>query len=111
MNTKLNKSDYVILAVFYVISAAINILDYYQDQEDLIEYLIDIPMFMVTSFLGVLIFMYFIIPSFLVKKKNYLLFAFWGLITVSFIGIIERITGFLSSSSAANAGICKIKSV
>ncbi len=100
MNTKLNKSDYVILAVFYVISAAINILDYYQDQEDLIEYLIDIPVFMITSFLGVIAFMYFIIPAFLIKKKNYLLFAFWGLLTVCFIGILERVAGFLSSGAA-----------
>ena len=34
----------------------LNILDYYRDKNDLIEYFVDIPMFILTSFLGVLTF-------------------------------------------------------
>ncbi|CAM1346049.1 sensor histidine kinase [Tenacibaculum crassostreae] len=97
MNTKLNKSDYIILGVFYLISLILNILDYLNQNNKLLEYLVDIPMFIITSFIGVLIFMYFIIPRFLVQQKKYFLFAFWGIIVVLFIGIIERIVGFSSS--------------
>ena len=100
MNTKLNKSDYIILGIFYLVSVSINILDYYKDQQDLIEYLLDIPTFVITSFVGVIIFMYVIIPKFLIKNKNYFLFAFYGLLTVALIGIIERVVGFASGGGS-----------
>ncbi|CAL2077511.1 sensor histidine kinase [Tenacibaculum sp. 190524A02b] len=97
MDTKFSKTDYIILAIFYTVSVIINILDYYEDNEDLIEYLIDIPMFVSTSFIGVIVFMHFIIPSFLIKQKKYIPFTLWSLLTIVTIGIIERFTGFLSS--------------
>ena len=100
MNTKLNKSDFLILAIFYIISATLNFFDYYNQKNDLIEYLMDIPMFIITSFAGVLIFMYYIIPTFLVKHKKYAHFAIWGLATVTLIGIIERVTGFISGGNS-----------
>ncbi|TVZ56666.1 histidine kinase [Lutibacter sp. Hel_I_33_5] len=100
MNTKLKKSDYIILVIFYVISAALNFLDYYNQNNELIEFLVDIPMFIVTSYIGVLIFMYFIIPKFLVEQKKYIQFAFWGLLVVLFIGIIERVVGFISGGNS-----------
>lgn len=97
MNTKLNKSDYIILGIFYLISITLNFFDYYDQDETLIEYLIDIPMFVITSFLGVMTFLYFIIPNYLIKKKRYLLFTFWGVITILAIGVIERVTGFFTN--------------
>lgn len=96
MNTKLNKSDFIILAIYYFISVVINIVDYYKESQDLIEYLLDIPTFVITSFLGLLLFMYVIIPKFLIKEKNYVKFVFSGLLTIILIGVIERFIGFYS---------------
>lgn len=100
MNTKLNKSDFLILSIYYLISATLNIFDYYNQKNDLIEYLVDIPVYICTSFFGTLIFLYFIIPNFLVKHKKYLHFAVWGLFTVTSVGVIERITGFVSGGNS-----------
>ncbi|MDB2385602.1 histidine kinase [Polaribacter sp.] len=97
MNTKLDKSDYLILAIFYFISVVINVFDYYKEKQDLIEYLLDIPAYVITSFSGVLLFMYFIIPRFLIQKKSYTKFVFLGLLTIILIGTTERFVGFYSS--------------
>lgn len=76
MNTKLERTDYVILAIFYGISSILNVFDYLDQDAKLIEYLIDIPNFSLTSFLGILVFMYFVIPRFLIEKRRYFYFAF-----------------------------------
>ncbi|UAM98301.1 histidine kinase [Polaribacter litorisediminis] len=99
MNTKLDKSDYIILTVFYLISITLNIFDYLDQDATLLEYLVDIPMFVITSLSGVLLFMYFIIPRFLLKKKNYILFALYGLLVITSIGIIERVVGFSTGNN------------
>lgn len=99
MNTKLNKSDYIILAIFYALSIALNIFDYYNDKNSLVEFFVDIPMFIITSFIGVLIFMYWIIPKFLVNHKKFFHFAFWGLFVILLIGVIERVVGFMSEGN------------
>ena len=100
MNTKFDKSDFSILSIYYSLSVILNLFDYYNQNNKLIEYFIDIPMYIITSFTGVLIFMYFIIPEFIIKRKRYLHFAFWGVLTVTAIGIIERVTGFLTHGSS-----------
>lgn len=99
MNTKLNKSDFIILGIFYVISITLNIFDYLDQNATLLEYLIDIPMYVITSLLGVLIFMYSIIPKYLTQKKNYFLFALFGLLVITSIGVIERVTGFATGGN------------
>lgn len=99
MNTKLNKSDYIIFGIFYLISAILNVFDYVDQDATLKEYLIDIPMFIITSFLGVVVFIYFIIPKFLIQKKNYILFALFGLLVITSIGIIERVVGFATGGN------------
>ncbi|WP_397445248.1 sensor histidine kinase [Polaribacter sp. R77954] len=99
MNTKLNKSDYVILGIFYLISATLNVFDYLDQNATLIEYLIDIPMYVITSCLGVLIYVFFIIPRFLIHKKNYILFAIFGLLVITSIGVIERVVGFATGNN------------
>ncbi|MBL4605534.1 MAG: histidine kinase, partial [Flavobacteriaceae bacterium] len=71
MNTKLNRSDYLLLLLFYIASATLNCIEYYNDGEDLIEYLIDIPASTIFGLTSLFVFMYFIIPSFLVKQKKY----------------------------------------
>ena len=94
MNTKLERTDYVILIIFYGISSVLNVFDYLDQDAKLIEYLIDIPNFTLTSFLGILVFMYVIIPKFLIQKRRYFHFAFWGVLVVCAIGVIERTVGF-----------------
>ncbi|MCG1035381.1 sensor histidine kinase [Polaribacter sargassicola] len=100
MITKLNKSDYIILGIFYLISATLNVFDYLDQDATLFEYLVDIPMFVITSFLGVVVYTYFIIPNFLIKTKNYFLFAFFGLLTITIIGITEKVVGFATGGNS-----------
>ena len=52
MNTRLDKTDYIILLIFYVISATLNTFDYLDQETKLLEYFTDIPMFLITSYLG-----------------------------------------------------------
>jgi sensor histidine kinase YesM len=99
MNTKLDRTDYIILIIFYTISAFLNVFDYRDQNATLIEYFIDIPMFVITSYLGLLVFMYYIVPNYLVKQKRYILFAVFGVLTVAMIGIIERVTGFATGGN------------
>ena len=99
MNTRLDRTDYVILIIIYGISSILNVFDYLDQDAKLIEYLIDIPMFSITSYLGILLFMYYIIPNFLINQKKYFQFAFLGLLTICTIGIIERITGFMTGGN------------
>ena len=96
MNTKLNKTDYIILGVYYAISIILNLFDFYNDDKNLMQYVIDIPMFQVTSILGVVSFLYWLIPNFLIKEKKMLHFIFLGLVVIILIGIVERLLFFIS---------------
>lgn len=78
MNTKLNKTDYIILGVYYAISIILNLFDFYNDDKNLMQYVIDIPMFQVTSISGVVSFLYWLIPNFLIKEKKCCILFFWG---------------------------------
>ncbi|MEE9361948.1 MAG: histidine kinase [Cellulophaga sp.] len=96
MDTRLNKSDYIILAIFYGVSAIINCYSYYLDKNDLLEYLVDIPTITITSLCTILLFMYWLIPNFIVKQKKYFLFAFFGLIILIVNGGVDYAVGFWS---------------
>ncbi|WP_299243942.1 histidine kinase [uncultured Aquimarina sp.] len=96
MNTKLNKSDYIILAIVYAVTIIFNCIDYYREDNDLIEYLIDIPLAAILSFVIILIFMYWLIPNYVVKEKKYAQFVVFGLIVMCFFGAIDYVAGFWS---------------
>lgn len=96
MSTKFNRSDFIILGIFYVISASLNVFDYLDQDAKLIEYLVDIPIYVATSLFGVIVFMYLIIPKYLIERKRYIHFAIIGLLTILLIGVIERITGLIT---------------
>lgn len=100
MSTKFNKSDFIILGIFYLISATLNVFDYLDQDAKLIEYLVDIPVYILTSLFGVIVFMYFIIPKYLIERKKYIHFAIIGLITILSIGVIERVTGLITEGRA-----------
>ena len=94
MKTKLDKTDNIILALIYGVSAFLNVFDYLDQDSKLIEYLLDIPTYVIASYLAILLFVYYIIPNFLIKKRRYFLFALLGLITVCAVGVTENVVGF-----------------
>ena len=43
MNTKLNKSDWIILAIVFGTTVILGCFDYYKEGNKLIEYIVDFP--------------------------------------------------------------------
>ena len=99
MDTRLNKSDYIVIIVTYMVSILINSLDYYQEGNMLKEYIIDFSVGIITSFSTVLLFMYWIIPNFLVRQQKYFHFVFFGLLVLFLNGIMDFTAGFWSGDS------------
>lgn len=99
MNTKLNKTDYVLLGIVYAVSTIFNIWDYIKEGNDLLEYIVDIPTFIVICFVVIWIFMYWLIPNYLVNRTRYFQFAFFGLLILIIAGIIEIAAGFWSGGN------------
>lgn len=94
MITKLNKSDYLILSTYYVVAIVINFFDYHERHALLREYFIDFSMDIGVSILLIIITINWTIPKFLIHKKNYFLFAFWGILIMIIIGFIDYTVGF-----------------
>ncbi|WP_405611394.1 sensor histidine kinase [Polaribacter sp. Asnod1-A03] len=97
MNTKLNKSDWVILAIIYGVTILLGCIDYYKEGNKLIEYLIDFPTTAFLSTVIILVFIQKIVPIFLVQKKAYLLFFIISLLLLTVVGTIENLIGRLTS--------------
>jgi sensor histidine kinase YesM len=100
MNTKLNKSDWIILTIVLGTNILLNSYDYYKEGNKLIEYIIDFPTSTVLSIFLVLIFIQKIIPEFLVKRKNYLLFLISSLLILTIIGTLDNSVGRLSAGKS-----------
>jgi sensor histidine kinase YesM len=100
MNMKFNRTDYYVLAIFFGISAIINIIDYSINNNDLLEYVIDIPVATATGVLGIAAFLYFLVPRFLVEKKQYVLFVLFGILTLIVFGAVEWILGKISAGQS-----------
>lgn len=96
MDTKLNRSDYLILIVSYTVIVILNCIEYYTQGENLIEYLIDIPVSVITSLSAILLFIYWLIPKYFIKEKNIFLFIVLGLAILAFFGAIDYFAGFFS---------------
>ncbi|PQB08223.1 hypothetical protein BST83_14575 [Polaribacter filamentus] len=79
MNTKLNKSDWIILAIVYGTTVILGCYDYYKEDNKLIEYLVDFPTDTILSIVIILVFIQKIVPSFLVDKKTTFCFLFLAL--------------------------------
>ena len=97
MDTRLNKSDYTLLALIYFVTILINSYEYYKVGNEPIEYVADFSAVVITSFACIWVFMYLLIPKFLVNQKKYLLFALFGLLTLCVAGILEYTVGFWSA--------------
>ena len=99
MKSKLNKSDYIVFVIFYSVSSILNIIDYNNSGNALIEYIVDIPTTIITSFIVILIFMHVLIPKYLIQKK-YLAFILLALVVLTFFGTIADTLGFWSGGNS-----------
>lgn len=99
MNFKLNKSDYTLIAIYYIVSIILNIYEYIERENDLIEFLIDIPTSVIISIITIYLFVLKLIPNFLIKEKKYLHFIAYALLILSVLGMIEITVGFWSGSN------------
>lgn len=97
MNTKLNKQDYLLLTIYFCISLSLSAVDYYQREAFLKEYIFDFPIEIVNVVLNIYIFLNWIIPNFVIKRRRYFHFAFWGLLSLIVLGSIEYTVGFWSA--------------
>ncbi len=102
MNTKLNKSDYILLIVYFVVSTAMNAYDYYLEDSNSIEYLVDFFSQIISTFLLIYLFMYWLIPTYIVNKKKYIHFVFLGLLIMFVIGILQYTLGYWSGGNDWN---------
>ncbi|WP_405562973.1 sensor histidine kinase [Polaribacter sp. Asnod6-C07] len=103
MNTKLNKSDWTILSIIFILNTLFGCIDYYKEGNKLIEYLVDFPSSILFTIVIILVFIQRIVPAFLVHKKAYFLFAISSLVLLTFFGTIDNIFGRLSAGSNLNS--------
>lgn len=96
MDTKLNRSDFMLFAIYYGVSVLMTIYQYFQENNDFIEYILDIPTFIILDVGMILIFMYWLLPSYLINEKKYIHFTFWGILLMVIAGLLEHIIGFYS---------------
>ena len=100
MSTKLNKSDWIIIAIVLATTIIFGCIDYYREGNELIEYLIDFPVASGLTIIIIIFFIQIIIPKFLVQKKNYLLFFVYALLFLTVIGTIDKIIGNLTAGNS-----------
>ena len=79
MNTRLNKSDYLLLAIYFFIATALQVFDYYETDHNPIEYLLDIPTGIVVAVGLIFLFMNWLVPRYLIQNKSYLRFVLFAL--------------------------------
>ncbi len=98
MNTKLNRSDFYILLVYFVVSYTIQGVEYYERNALLREYLFDFPAECIAICTTIFLFVFWLIPKFVVEKK-YVLFAVLGLLIMIVLATMEYTVGFWSGNN------------
>jgi sensor histidine kinase YesM len=93
MNTKLNTSDWIILAFIFGVTVILNSIDYYREGNKLIEYLVDFPSSIFFSLIMILGFVQFLVPQFLIKRKAYIVFFILGILLLTICGTMDNIIG------------------
>ena len=99
MNIKLNKTDYLILGIFYLVSILLQVREYIIRKNSLLEYFVDIPVNIIVSISLILLFGFWLIPNYIVKKRRYVHFVFFGLILLFVFGGIDLTAGFWSGDN------------
>ncbi|PQJ80470.1 sensor histidine kinase [Polaribacter porphyrae] len=100
MNTKLNKSDWIILAIVFGTNILLNSYDYYREGNKVIEYIVDFPTSTILSIFLILVLIRKIIPEFLVKRKKYLPFFISSLLLLIIVGALDNAIGRLSAGKS-----------
>jgi sensor histidine kinase YesM len=98
MNTKINKSDVTLLAIYFIVSFIKQGRDYYKREALIREYFIDFPVeiFMIGSI--VFLFIFWLIPKFTTKKR-YFSFTIIGVFILVFFAGIDYVIGFWSGNN------------
>ena len=99
MNTRINRSDIILMSIYYSISMLLEMREYYIRKNDLIEFLVDIPSLLIISIILVGIFAFWLIPEFIIKDKKYIQFTVLGLLILIFFGAILYIIGFWTAGN------------
>lgn len=97
MNTKLNASDWIILAFIFGVTTVLNSFDYYREGNKLIEYLVDFPSSIFFSLLMILAFVQYLVPKYLIHRKAYIAFFIAGIILLTICGTLDNIIGRLTA--------------
>ena len=103
MNTKLNKSDWILLKIVFATTVLLGCIDYYQRGNKFIEYVVDFPTSTFLSITIILIFIQKIVPWFLVEQKNYFLFFISSLLLLTILGTLDQIAGRFSAGKDLNS--------
>ncbi|WP_298492756.1 histidine kinase [uncultured Algibacter sp.] len=98
MNTKLNISDFIILGIYFCISFIIQGIDYYDRGALLREYFFDFTIELICVCSLILLFIYWLIPKFVMEKKYVLFFVLAILLMVS-ISAVDYTIGFWSGDN------------
>ncbi|ULC59682.1 histidine kinase [Flaviramulus sp. BrNp1-15] len=98
MNTKLNKSDFIVLAIYFMVSFFLQGKDYYDRGAMLKEYLLDFPSELIAICSIIFLFTFWLIPKF-VKEKKYFLFGVFGLLILIVITAFQYTVGFWSGDN------------
>lgn len=98
MNIKLDKSDGILLAIYFSISLIMDIFGYYQDDNMLIEYIVDLPMRVIIALILIYIFGFILIPKYIVQNRNYYLFLTFGLTALIVFGGILFSLGYWTAA-------------
>tara|TARA_R110000744_G_scaffold39146_5_gene89150 strand:- start:781 stop:1788 length:1008 start_codon:yes stop_codon:yes gene_type:complete len=96
MNTKLTKSDFILLGIIIGVTSLFNVWQYYVYGNDLLEYIVDIPTYIIMACIAIGLFMYWLLPNFLLKKTNYFLLISLAIIILTVTGFIENLAGYWS---------------
>ncbi len=87
MKTKFNKSDRILLVIYYLVFILIMAITYYSKNGMNKVFLADTFLSILVSVIIIVIFFYLLIPKYLFKKR-YLYFIFFGVLTLSFFGAL-----------------------
>jgi sensor histidine kinase YesM len=96
-NTNLNKSDYLLIFLYYAFAVVLNIIEYHNKDYDFKEFIVDIPASIIVSLGIIIIFMNWLIPNFIIKRKQYLKFIIFGFLILCVFGMIDDVSGFWSA--------------
>ncbi|WP_396602546.1 sensor histidine kinase [Algibacter sp. R77976] len=101
MNTKLNRSDFIVLAIYFVVSFIIQGIDYYDRGALIREYFFDFIIELICVCSLILLFIYWLIPKFVMEKKYFLFFALALTLMVT-ISAVDYTIGFWSGNNDWN---------